>query len=48
MTLDGVVSTNLERMLARSLASGLGAAGIVNQLRIDAEIREALAVGEPE
>jgi hyperosmotically inducible periplasmic protein len=42
VTLEGVVNSNVERMLARSLASGFGAFEVKNQLKTDAEVREAM------
>ncbi len=42
VTLEGVVQSNVERMLARSLASGFGDFGVTNELKTDAEVREAL------
>ena len=42
VTLEGVVQSNVERMLARSLASGFGAFDVKNQLKTDAEVREAM------
>lgn len=42
VTLEGVVNNNVERMLARSLASGFGAFEVKNQLKTDAEVREAM------
>ena len=42
VTLEGVVQSNVERMLARSLASGFGAFDVKNELKTDAEVREAL------
>ena len=45
VTLDGVVNNNIERMLARSLATGFGAFEVTNQLRTDAEVRESLSSG---
>lgn len=42
VTLEGVVQSNVERMLARSLASGFGDFGVKNELKTDAEVREAL------
>ncbi len=42
VTLEGVVNSNVERMLARSLATGFGAFEVTNDLRTDAEVREAL------
>lgn len=46
VTLEGVVGSNVERMLARSLAAGFGALEVTNSLRTDAEVREVLASGE--
>ncbi len=42
VTLEGVVQSNVERMLARSLASGFGAFDVKNDLKTDAEVRESL------
>ena len=42
VTLEGVVQSNVERMLARSLASGLGAFDVKNALKTDAEVRESM------
>lgn len=42
VTLEGVVQSNVERMLARSLASGFGAFEVKNLLKTDAEMREAM------
>jgi hyperosmotically inducible protein len=39
VTLTGVVNSNVQRMLARSLATGWGELSVTNQLRTDAEIR---------
>jgi len=39
VTLAGVVSTNVDRMLARSLATGLGELSITNALKTDAEVQ---------
>ena len=39
VTLTGVVNSNVERMLARSLATGLGELSVTNDLRTDAEVR---------
>jgi hyperosmotically inducible protein len=39
VTLTGVVNSNVERMLARSLATGWGELSVVNELRTDAEMR---------
>jgi hyperosmotically inducible periplasmic protein len=48
VTLEGVVNSNVERMLARSLATGFGAFQVTNLLRTDAEMRESLMVSERE
>jgi hyperosmotically inducible periplasmic protein len=40
VTLEGVVQSNVERVLARSLASGFGAFEVTNALKTDAEVRE--------
>ena len=42
VTLEGVVQSNVERMLARSLASGFGAFEVKNELKTDAEVRELM------
>lgn len=42
VTLEGVVNSNVERMLARSLASGFGAFEVTNALKTDAEVRDAM------
>jgi osmotically-inducible protein OsmY len=42
VALEGVVQSNVERMLARSLASGFGEFDLKNNLRTDAEVRESL------
>ena len=39
VTLAGVVNSNVDRMLARSLATGFGEFSVTNDLRTDAEIR---------
>jgi hyperosmotically inducible protein len=39
VTLTGVVSSNVDRMLARSLATGLGELSVTSELRTDAEMR---------
>ena len=39
VTLAGVVNSNVERMLARSLATGLGELSVTNTLKTDAEVR---------
>jgi hyperosmotically inducible protein len=41
VTLEGVVQSNVERMLARSLATGFGEFELKNALKTDAEVREA-------
>jgi hyperosmotically inducible protein len=42
VTLVGVVNSNVERMLARSLASGFGEFDVKNALKTDAEMRGEL------
>ena len=42
VTLEGVVQSNVERMLARSLASGFGEFELKNELKTDAEVRESM------
>jgi hyperosmotically inducible protein len=42
VTLEGVVQSNVERMMARSLASGFNAFEIRNALKTDAEVREEM------
>ena len=42
VTLTGVVGSEVDRMLARSLASQFGAFSVTSALRTDAEVREAL------
>jgi osmotically-inducible protein OsmY len=39
VTLAGVVNSNVERMLARSLASGFGELSVTNALKTDAEVK---------
>ena len=39
VTLAGVVNSNVERQLARSLATGLGELSVTNALKTDAEIK---------
>jgi hyperosmotically inducible periplasmic protein len=39
VTLTGVVSSNVDRMLARTLATGFGELSVTNELRTDAEMR---------
>jgi hyperosmotically inducible protein len=42
VTLTGTVNSHVERVLARSLAIGFGEFTVVNELKTDAEVREAL------
>lgn len=42
VTLTGVVNSHMDRVLARSLAVGFGSFDVKNELRTDAEVREAL------
>jgi hyperosmotically inducible periplasmic protein len=42
VTLEGVVNNNVDRMLARSLASGFGAFSVKNELKTDAEAQQQL------
>ena len=42
VTLTGVVNSNVERMLARSLATSFGAFSIKNDLKTDAEVQAEL------
>jgi hyperosmotically inducible protein len=42
--LTGVVNSNVERMLARSLATGLGELSVANELLTDAEVRATLRI----
>lgn len=42
VTLTGVVQSNVERMLARSLATNFGAFSVKNDLKTDAEMRDML------
>ena len=42
VTLTGVVNSEVERMLARSLATQFGVLSVTNDLKTDAEVREAL------
>jgi hypothetical protein len=46
VTLTGVVPTDVDRALARSLASGLGELSLTSELKTDAEV-EAEALGRP-
>ncbi|MBI1874401.1 MAG: BON domain-containing protein [Acidobacteria bacterium] len=45
VTLSGVVATNVDRALARSLASGFGEFSVTNNLKTDAEMRAAISEG---
>jgi hyperosmotically inducible protein len=42
VTLDGVVNSNTDRMLARSIASSFGAFSVTNDLKTDAEAEQDL------
>ena len=42
VTLEGVVNSNVDRMLARSLASSFGAFSVTNKLKTEAEMRQEL------
>ncbi|MBI2829279.1 MAG: BON domain-containing protein [Acidobacteria bacterium] len=42
VTLEGVVNSNVDRMLARSIASGLGAFSVTSNLKTDAEVEADL------
>jgi len=46
VTLTGVVQSEVERMLARSLATQFGALSVTNNLRTDAEIQASLEKSE--
>jgi osmotically-inducible protein OsmY len=46
VTLTGVVQSNVDRMLARSLATQFGAFSVTNALKTDAEVREALEAAQ--
>jgi hyperosmotically inducible protein len=46
VTLTGVVQSNVDRMLARSLATQFGAFSVTNALKTDAEVRDALEKAE--
>jgi hyperosmotically inducible protein len=48
VTLTGVVNNNVERMLARSLASAFGAFSVQNELRTDAEMQAMMEKLEEE
>jgi hyperosmotically inducible protein len=42
VTLDGVVNSETDRMLARSIASSFGAFSVTNNLKTDAEVQQEL------
>lgn len=42
VTLTGTVNSHVERVLARSLAVGFGEFNVVNELKTDSEVRDAL------
>jgi len=42
VTLDGVVNSNTDRMLARSIASSFGAFSVTNDLKTDVEMQQEL------
>ena len=46
VTLTGVVQSDVDRMLARSLATQFGALSVTNALKTDAEVSDALAKSE--
>lgn len=46
VTLTGVVQSNVDRMLARSLATQFGALSVTNDLKTDAEIKAELEKSE--
>jgi hyperosmotically inducible protein len=46
VTLTGVVQSEVDRMLARSLATQFGAFSVTNALKTDAEVTDALAKSE--
>jgi hyperosmotically inducible periplasmic protein len=46
VTLTGVVQSEVDRALARSLATQFGALSVTNALKTDAEVNEALAKSE--
>jgi len=46
VTLTGVVASNVDRMLAQSLATQFGAFSVTNALKTDAEVRSALDKSE--
>ena len=42
VTLTGVVNSDVDRMLARSLVTQFGVMSVKNELKTDAEMREAI------
>ena len=42
MTLEGVVNSNVDRMVARSIASSFDAFSVTNNLKTDAEMTKEL------
>jgi BON domain-containing protein len=42
VTLEGVVNSNVDRMLARSIASSFGAFSVTNNLKTDSEVTKDL------
>jgi len=46
VTLTGVVQSDVDRMLARSLATQFGALSVTNSLRTDAEVADAVVKSE--
>ncbi|MBI3493079.1 MAG: BON domain-containing protein [Acidobacteria bacterium] len=46
VTLTGVVGSEIDRVLARSLASQFGAFKVTNELKTDAEVRDLLEKSE--
>jgi hyperosmotically inducible protein len=46
VTLTGVVQSNVDRMLARSLATQFGALSVTNDLKTDAEVQAELEKSE--
>jgi hyperosmotically inducible periplasmic protein len=46
VTLTGVVQSDVDRMLARSLATQFGALSVTNELKTDAEVQAALEKSE--
>lgn len=46
VTLTGVVQSDVDRMLARSLATDFGALSVTNDLKTDAEMRDVLEKSE--